>query len=75
MNFKEGICVKSKFGNGIIRDTKILDGNYYYKIELIEGDNKGKILWFEEHELESITYAEEEEEIINPGFEGEEEYK
>lgn len=75
MNFKEGICVKSKFGNGIIRDTKILDGIYYYKIELIKGDHKGKILWFAEHELESITYAEEEEEIIYPGFEGEEEYK
>ena len=117
MKYKIGDKVKSFFGNGIIKEYLQKDMSLY-KIELSEGEHKGKMPWFAEHELEIIceevettkldklfenfnddpnnykvsidwgnqeeedrektthdtTYEEVEEEIINPGYEGEEDY-
>lgn len=63
MKYKIGDKVKSFFGNGIIKEYLQKDLNLY-KIELSEGEHKGKMPWFAEHELE-IIYEEVEEETIN----------
>lgn len=73
MKFKIGDKVASYFGNGIVLDFLQKEKMNLYKIELSDGEHKGKMPWFAEHELE-IIYEEVEEEIINPGYEGEEDY-
>lgn len=73
MKFKIGDKVASFFGNGTVLDFLQKEDINLYKVELSEGNHKGKMPWFAEHEL-NIIYEEVEEEIINPGFEEEEDY-
>lgn len=78
MKFKIGDKVTSFFGKGTIIEFLQKEDIILYKIELSNGEHKGKMPWFAEHELEKIidtdTYKEIEEMIINPGYEGEEKY-
>jgi len=50
MKFKKGDKVLTFFGNGIVLDFLQKEDINLYKVEL-EGNHKGKMPWFAEHEL------------------------
>ena len=56
MKFKIGDKVATFFGNGTVIDFLLKEINLY-KVEL-EGNHKGKMPWFAEHELNIIDKLE-----------------
>ena len=57
MKFKKGDKVLTFFGNGIVLDFLQKEDINLYKVEL-EGNHKGKMPWFAEHELNIIDKLE-----------------
>jgi len=57
MKFKIGDKVVTFFGNGTVLDFLQKEDINLYKVELSEGNHKGKMPWFAEHEG-NIIYEE-----------------
>ena len=57
MKLKIGDRVATFFGNGIVIDSLLKEDINLYKVEL-EGNHKGKMPWFAEHELNIIEKLE-----------------
>lgn len=57
MKFKIGDKVATFFGNGTVIDFLLKEDINLYKVEL-EGNHKGKMPWFAEHEVNIIDKLE-----------------
>ena len=58
MKFEIGDKVATFFGNGTVIDSLLKEDINLYKVELSEGNHKGKMPWFAEHELNIIDKLE-----------------